>query len=211
MTIRTILVDDHNLIRQGLHAALQAERDIQVVAEAVAVRSALAAIATTEHDVVVTDLGLPDGNGLEVVRAARKKSAGIGIVVLTMYEGDEHLFEALDAGASAFVSKRSSTDEVITAVRHTATAPGTFMAQGMAAAMRRRMSEQQQASTLTAREREVLDLLGTGLSTADIAKRLYMSTSTAKTHISRVYEKLGAHNRTEAVLAAMRLGILEKV
>lgn len=208
MSIRTVLVDDHDLIRQGLRTAFDHEPDIEVVAEAATVRTATAALATHEYDVVVTDLGLPDGNGLDVVRHARRHAPTVGIVVLTMYDGEEHLFDCLDAGASAYITKGSPTSEVVTAIRHTAMAPTSFMARDLATAMRHRMAQHEQAGSLTAREREVLDRLCSGLSIADIARQLYMSTSTVKTHIAKVYEKLGVHSRTEAVLAAVRLGVV---
>jgi DNA-binding NarL/FixJ family response regulator len=123
-----------------------------------------------------------------------------------MYDGDEHMFGALEAGASAFVLKSAPADDVAAAVRRAAISPTAFTANDLGAAMRRHM----QAPTvrLTPRENEILQLLGDGLSVALVAKRLYISPSTAKTHMSKLYDKLGASNRTQAVMAAVRLGLL---
>jgi DNA-binding NarL/FixJ family response regulator len=130
----------------------------------------------------------------------------MGLVVLTMYDGDEHVFAALEAGASAFVLKGAPSEDVVSAARQSATAPTAFTAQDLAGAMRRRM--QTPSVQLTPREAEILQLLGRGCSVAQIAAELYISQSTAKTHMSKLYDKLGAGNRTQAVMAAVRLGLL---
>ena len=155
---------------------------------------------------VVTDVRLPDGSGLDVVRALRKENKQIGLVVLTMYAGDEQLFAAMDAGASAFVGKDSPTSTVISAARQASIAPLTFACTGLAEAMIRRMSSS--APRLSDRERQVLELLAEGLGVSAIAGRLYLSESTAKSHIGRIYDKLGAANRAQALVAAMRLGLI---
>jgi DNA-binding NarL/FixJ family response regulator len=129
-----------------------------------------------------------------------------GIVILTMYAGDEQLFGALEAGASAFVAKDAPAEDVVAAARHAAASPTSFTAADLASAMRRRMTPA--GPQLSPREREVLGLLADGLGVAQIAKRLYISESTAKTHISKLYEKLGANNRAQALMTAMRLGLI---
>ena len=142
-----------------------------------------------QPDVVVTDVRLPDGSGLDVVRALRKENRQIGLVVLTMYAGDEQLFAAMDAGASGFVGKDAPTSSVISAARQAVVAPLTFTCTGLAEAMVRRMSSG--APRLSDRERQVLELLAEGLGVTAIAARLYLSESTAKSHIGRIYDKLG--------------------
>ena len=130
----------------------------------------------------------------------------IGLVVLTMLNDDSTLLEALDAGASALVRKSAPSEQVISAVRRAAEMPLEFSASGLAEAMRRRSETPQ--TTLTARETEVLRLLVEGASVAQVGRSLFMSPSTVKTHIGKIYEKLGAHNRASAVIAAVRLGLV---
>jgi DNA-binding NarL/FixJ family response regulator len=201
-----MLVDDHDLIRQGLRRAFERAGDFVVVAEASSVAEGLAAATASEPDVVLVDIRLPDGNGLDAVRKLRAAHPHLGIVVLTMYAGDEHLFGALEAGASAFVPKDAPADEVVAAARHAASSPDAFSAADLANAMKRRLAPSGPA--ISPREREVLGLLADGLAVAQIARKLYISESTAKTHISKLYEKLGAGNRAQAIMAAMRMGLI---
>ena len=201
-----LLIDDHELIRQGLAGAFTQAEGFDVAGQAASVADGLAQAQELAPDVVVTDVRLPDGSGLDVVRALRKENKQIGLVVLTMYAGDEQLFAAMDAGASAFVGKDSPTSTVISAARQASVAPLTFACTGLAEAMIRRMSSS--APRLSDRERQVLELLAEGLGVSAIAGRLYLSESTAKSHIGRIYEKLGAANRAQALVAAMRLGLI---
>jgi DNA-binding NarL/FixJ family response regulator len=207
MAASVLLVDDHELIRQGLRRAFERTEDFTVVAEAASVAEAVAAANAHNPDVVVVDVRLPDGNGLDVARMLRENNDEIGIVVLTMYAGDEHLFGALEAGASAFVPKDAPAEDVVAAARHAAASPDAFSAADLANAMKRRMAPS--GPQISPREREVLQLLADGLAVAQIAKRLYISESTAKTHISKLYEKLGAGNRAQAIMTAMRMGLIK--
>jgi DNA-binding NarL/FixJ family response regulator len=202
-----LLVDDHELIRQGLRRAFERDPDFDVVGEADSVNQALAVAQQLKPQVAIIDLRLGEGSGLEVVRSLRHSFPYMGIVVLTMYAGDEQLFGALDAGASAFVAKDSPSQEVVAAARHALSSPNAFTASDLANAMRRRMSPT--GPQLSPREREVLGLLADGLAVAQISRRLYISESTAKTHISKLYEKLGAGNRAQALMTAMRLGLIK--
>jgi len=204
--VSVLLVDDHALIRQGLRRAFEQTDDLVVVAEAGSLSEALALERAHAPDVAVVDVNLGDGSGIDFVRAMRQRRPQMGLVVLTMYDGDEHVFAALEAGASAFVLKGAPSEDVVNAARQSATAPTSFTAQDLAGAMRRRL--QSPAVSLTPRENEILQLLGKGSSVAQIASELYISQSTAKTHMSKLYDKLGAGNRTQAVMAAVRLGLL---
>lgn len=206
MTTAVLLVDDHDLIRQGLRRAFERAEDFTVVGEAATVADALAAVASTSPDVVTMDVRLPDGNGIDAVRTLRAAHPQLGIVVLTMYAEDEHLLGALEAGASAFVAKDAPADDVVAAARHAAAAPDAFSATDLAEAMRRRLTPP--APSLSPRETEVLALLADGLPVAQIAKTLYISESTTKTHISKLYDKLGAANRAQALMTAMRRGLI---
>src|SRR5205823_6829388 len=176
---KVLLVDDHDLIRQGLRRAFERSEDFTVVGEGSSIAEALALTAQTEPDVVIMDIRLPDGSGLEAVKKLRATNAQLGIVVLTMYAGDEHLFGALEAGASAFVPKDAPADEVVAAARHAASAPSAFTAADLAEAMKRRLAPT--GPQLSPREGQVLRLLADGMSVAGIAKQLFVSESTAKT------------------------------
>ncbi len=206
MTTSVLLIDDHELIRQGLAAAFAQSEGFEVAGQAGSVVEGVGLARELEPDVVVTDVRLPDGSGLDVVRTLRKDNHEVGLVVLTMYAGDEQLFAAMDAGASAFVGKDSPTSTVISAARQASVAPRTFACTGLAEAMVRRKSSG--AAQLSDRERQVLELLAEGLGVSAIAGRLYLSESTAKSHIGRIYDKLGAANRAQALVTAMRMGLI---
>jgi DNA-binding NarL/FixJ family response regulator len=207
LTTSVLLVDDHELIRHGLAMAFAREAGFAVIGEASTIAEAHASINAHHPDVAVVDLRLPDGSGLDWVRTLRKERNELGLVVLTMYAGDEQIFAAMDAGASAFVGKDSPSGEVIAAARHAAVAPRSFTCAGLPEAMMRRLSSA--TPRLSDRERQVLDLLADGLGVSTIAANLYISESTAKTHIAKVYEKLGAGNRAQALVSAMRMGLID--
>ncbi len=208
MGTTVLLVDDHELIRQGLARAFERDAEMTVVGQAGSLQEGVAAWERLQPDVVVTDLQLPDGHGLDVVRAIRASNDTTGVVVLTMHAGDDHIFAAMEAGASAFVGKDTRASEVVSAAKHAAVAPRTFLCTGLSqAVMRRAISPA--PPKLSGREAEVLSLLADGLGTGEIAGSLYMSESTAKTHITHIYQKLGAANRAQALVTAMRLGLLD--
>lgn len=202
-----MLVDDHALIRDGLRRALERDGDLRVVAEAAGVAEALALHRAHAPQVVVVDVNLGDGDGLDLVRQLRALSPWAGLVVCTMDDGDDVLLGALEAGASALVLKGAPVEDVVQAARRAAENPTSFTAADLAGAMRRRMAEPR--VQLTPRETDVLRMLADGLPVAVIAQRLYISPSTAKTHLSKLYDKLDAGNRTQALMAAVRLGLVE--
>ena len=203
-----LLVDDHELIRDGLSGVFSAQEDMEVLGAAENVAEALELFATGQPDVVVTDLQLPDGTGLDIVRRVRRQTDKVGLVVLTMHAGDDQIFAAMEAGASAFVGKDTRATEVVSAAKHAAVAPRTFLCSGLSEAMMRRATNPAPPK-LSGREAEVLGLLADGLGTGEIASALYLSESTAKTHITHIYQKLGAANRAQALVSAMRLGMLD--
>ncbi len=215
MTISVVLVDDHAVVREAVAGMLGAQPEVSVVgqagslAEGRALFDRLLRTPPPGKVVAVIDVTMPDGSGLALVRAVRERSRDIGLVVLTMLSDDSTLLEALDAGASALVRKSAPADQVVSAVRRAADFPLEFSATGLAEAMRRQHEAPQ--TTLTTRETEVLKLLVEGASVAQVGRQLFMSPSTVKTHIGKIYEKLGAHNRASAVIAAVRLGLVADV
>lgn len=209
MPTSVLLIDNHDLILEGLSRAFERAADFTVVAHAGTLAEGERMVSGLQPDVVVIDIRMPDGSGLDAARRLRERHEDLGIVVLTMYAGDEHLFAALEAGASAFVPKDLPSDDVVAAARHAAVSPRSFTAADLADAMRRRLHPT--GPQLSPREKEVLNLLAEGLGVSAIARRLFMSESTAKTHISKIYDKLGAGNRAQAIMSAIRAGLIREV
>jgi len=204
-----LLVDDHELIRDGLSGVFAAQEDMEVLGAAQDVGEAMVMYEQAPPDVIVTDLQLPDGTGLDIVRRVRRDSDRIGLVVLTMHAGDDQIFAAMEAGASAFVGKDAPSTEVVKAARHAAVSPRSFLCAGLAQAMVRRTTGA--TARLSEREHDVLVHLAEGLSAAEIAPRLHLSESTVKSHVARIYQKLGAANRAQALVTAMRIGLLSSI
>jgi DNA-binding NarL/FixJ family response regulator len=208
MTTSVILIDDHELIRQGLRRAFERDPDFEVLGEAGSGGEAREKVQALTPDVVIVDVRLPDINGLELAKELRAGNPRLGIVILTMYSGDEQLFGALEAGASAFVAKDAPAEDIVAAARHAAVSPRAFTASDLADAMRRRLEPS--GPRLSPRENDVITRLAMGLSVSQIAGELFISESTTKTHISKIYEKLGATNRAQALMTALRLGLIKQ-
>ena len=208
MPIRLAVVDGHTLIRYGLCELVARHADIQIVAECRAAADAPEMIAAAGPDVVTVDVTLPDGDGLQLARELRDTYSELGIVMLTSTQGDDVLFRALETGVSAFVAKTAPVEEVLAAIRHAAVAAASFTASGLAMAVARRRAMQDRLA-LSPRETEVLNLLHRGLSIPAMAMELYISVSTAKTYVARLYDKLGAANRTQALMTALRHGLID--
>jgi DNA-binding NarL/FixJ family response regulator len=206
MTIRLAIVDNHTLVRYGLRELVSRQPDIEVVAECTSAAEATRKLSLTNPDVVTLAVSLPDGDGLRLARELRDGRADLGIVILTGRDEDDVLFRALETGASAFVAKSAPVEEVLAAIRHSAVAAASFTASGLAIALTRRR-ETGERLLLSAREMEVLSLLRDGLSVPAIARKMYISYSTAKTYVARLYQKLGATNRAQALMAAVQYGL----
>jgi DNA-binding NarL/FixJ family response regulator len=186
--------------------AFDRTEDLKVVGEASCVAEAVTALDELSPEVLVTDVGLPDGDGISLVRRARKSHPELGIVVLTMYTTGKELLAALESGASAFVGKDAPAREVVAAARHAAVSPSTFIAAGLAEAIQGEVQEPR--PKLSPRELEVLQLLVNGFAVGQIGRRLYISESTAKTHVAAIYKKLDVGNRAQAVVRAIQLGLV---
>lgn len=201
-----VVVDDHALIREGLRRAIERAPGLTAAGEGASVAEARALVRTVGPDVVVLDIRLPDGDGLAMCRELRDTYPALGVVILTMYGDDVHLLEAREAGAAGFVAKDAPARDVVAAVRRAAADPRSFSAEGLADAVRRH--SESRAPALTERESQVLRLLAEGLSVSGISRRLYISDSTTKTHVGKIYTKLGASNRAQALMTALKLGLL---
>jgi DNA-binding NarL/FixJ family response regulator len=208
MAIQLGVIDGHTLIRYGLRELVARHDDIEIVAECQAAADAAGMIAAARPDVVTVDVALPDGDGLRLARDLRDSDADLGIVILTSLHEDDVLFRALETGVSAFVAKSAPVEEVLAAIRHAAVAAASFTASGLAMALARRRGVQDKLA-LSPRETEVLNLLHQGLSIPAMAVELYISVSTVKTYVARLYEKLGAANRVQALIAALHHGLID--
>src|SRR5215813_3236265 len=208
MPVRLAVIDRQTLIHYGLRELIARHADIEIVAECECAGDAPQVIAATQPDVVTVDVTLPDGDGLQLARQMRDSYADLGIVILTSKQEDDVLFRALETGVSAFVAKTAPVEEVLAAIRHAAVAAASFTASGLAMAFARRRTLREQLA-LSPREQEVLNLLHDGLSIPAIAIELYISVSTTKTYVARLYEKLGAANRAQALMAALHHGLID--
>ena len=201
--LSVLVIDDHESVRAGIKAALSRAGHI-CVGEAGSISEARAQIAHTNPQVIVVDLSLPDGNGLEIVQWARSISQRIGIVVLTLNPAQDFLLTVMKSGASAFVEKNAPLAELISAIEHSFIAPLSFSAQGIS----RVMKKDHEANALTAREIQVLEKLSDGLSASAIGLELFITQATVKTHLASIYRKLDSKNRIQAIIAAKKIGLL---
>jgi DNA-binding NarL/FixJ family response regulator len=207
MTIRVLIVDDHPVVRGGVAALLRGQADVEVVGEAATAAAAIEAARSTTPDVVLCDLRLgTGGDGVDVTQAVRDHGNGPAVVILTTYDHDVDIVRAVEAGASGYLLKAASPEVIVDAVR-VAAEGGTVLdsqqEQRVVASMRTRRAD------LSGREREVLALLAEGLSNKAIARQLFLSEATVKTHLNRVYDKLGVDSRTSALAAARSAGLVD--
>ena len=214
--IRVALADDQALVRAGFRALLDAEDDLEVVGEASDGDEAVKLVRDAAPDVILMDIRMPGTDGLEATRtiSADDRLAGVRVVILTTFDLDEYVFEALRIGASGFLVKDTDPAELVQAVR--AVARGDAL---LSPSITRRLVEEfatrsrqpapvADLDLLTEREREVVALVGEGLSNDEIAERLIMSPATAKTHVSRAMVKLGTRDRAQLVVLAYESGLV---
>ncbi|MHC1560112.1 response regulator transcription factor [Actinomycetospora sp. C-140] len=201
--VRVVLADDHPVIRDGLAALLTATEGIEVLATARTGDEAVDAAVTGRPDVLVVDLHMPGGiDGVEATRRVRSEAPEVGVLVLTMLDDDTSVRAALDAGAAGYVLKGDSRQQIVRAI-HAVAAGATFLGAGVTP----RPPSVDAFTELTARERQVLDMLATGVPTATIAARLGVATKTVTNNLSAIFAKLGVTGRTEAALLARDHGL----
>ncbi|MEJ2855548.1 MULTISPECIES: response regulator transcription factor [unclassified Saccharothrix] len=209
MSISVLLVDDHEIVRRGLHQLLDVESDIEVVGEAESAAAAIAAAVEHRPDVAVIDVRLPDGDGVTVCREIRSTvQPPPACLMLTSYSDDEALFGAIMAGAAGYMLKQVSGNDLVSAIR-TLAAGGSLLHSGVTATVLQRLRggpvEDPRYASLSPQERRILDLIAEGLTNRQIAQRLYLAEKTVKNYVSSLLHKLGFDRRTEAgVYAAKR-------
>jgi two-component system response regulator NreC len=212
--LRVVVVDDHELVRQGVHALLQREPDIEVVGEAADGLGALELVERLQPDILVADLTLPGLGGLELTRQAARRSPGTRVVVLSMHAAEPLVLEALGRGASAYVLKDAGIAELVRAIREAARGRRYLSPPLSDRAVRAYVWRKDAGApadpyeALTPRERQVLHLAAEGLTNAAVGKRLGISVRTAETHRARILRKLALRNQTDLVRWAIDRGII---
>lgn len=210
--MKVIICDDQAIVRDGLAMLLKLAPDIDVVGTAENGATAIEMVAKERPELVLMDLKMPIMNGVEATRQIRTKYPEVKVLVLTTYDNDEWVFDAIRAGASGYLLKNTPRDELVKAIRGTVTGKTYLYASVAGKVLQKVSSHQNQPATLitgklTEREIEVLSLLAKGLSNADIANRLFLSEGTVRNHISVILAKLGVPDRTQAAIIAIRHGL----
>lgn len=201
--IRVLIVDDHPIVREGVASVLEAEADIRVSGAVGSAEAMVEAIEIDRPDVVLLDLALPGASGLEAIGRLRQARASLPVVIFSAHDDRESMVGAVRAGARGYVVKGAPGDEIVAAIREVG-AGGSYFRGAPAAAIAEEVRRPREADGLTPREREVIRLVGDGLSNKQIAQRLGIAERTAKFHVRQIMAKLGADNRAQAVALATR-------
>jgi len=205
-TVRVVVVDDHPVVRQGLRAMLAMAEGMDVVGEAASGADAVRLVDELVPDVVLMDLRMPGTDGVSATAQISRRQPGVHVLVVTTYDTDVDILHAVEAGATGYVLKDTPVDDLVNAIRCAARGE-TVLTPSVAARLMRR-TRGPGPTTLTARETEVLACIGRGLSNADVGRELFIGEATVKTHLQRVFAKLGVDDRTAAVVTAIEEGIL---
>lgn len=208
---RILIADDHTLVRQGLLALLQGETDITVVGEAANGLEAVALVKELQPDVLLLDISMPGMNGIEVARSLQKEHSQTKVILLTMHEEAEYFFQAIAIGASGYVVKGASSDELMIAI-HSVLQGGMYLQPSLAGELVTDYLRTQKNAAydgLTPREAEILQLIANGSSNKQIADELSISVTTVQTHRSNFMEKLDLHSQADLFRYAVRKGILK--
>lgn len=203
MTLKALIVDDHAVVRSGIKNALLAFIDIQIF-EASSKSEGFAQIARLNPEILIVDINLPDGSGLELVSWVRNISKKIPIVVLTFNDADQYLLAAMKAGASAYINKAAPLSEFVSAVRRAIDSPSSFTSTEISKVVARKNEK----FDLSQRELQIVALLDSDLNSAELAKALFITESTLKTHLSHIYRKMQVKNRIQATNLARKAGLL---
>jgi DNA-binding NarL/FixJ family response regulator len=201
--IRLMVVDDHPIVREGLVSILNRQSDMCVVAEAASGKEALALFRRHRPDVTVIDWFMPGSDGLAAIQEIRQEAAGACILVMSAYECEEYLYQALKAGAKGFLTKTMPYEQMLKAIR-AVHGGSTFVTTEMASQLAGRMTRQE----LTRREKEVLEGIASGRSNLEIGRMLFITEGTVKAHINSILGKLGVGDRTQATITAIQRGLI---
>jgi len=215
MTIRLLLVDDHQVVRSGLRMLLASESDVEIVGEAGTANEAIALVETLKPRVVLMDIGLPDMSGIEATRAIKRLYPDVAVVALTIHEDEEYFFKMLEAGAGGYVPKRAAPEELLTAIR-AASKGEVYLYPSLAKLLvkdyllqEREENASSSVDGLTHREQEILKFVVDGATNDEIAAQLVISPKTVARHRENIMQKLNLHSRAELVRYAIRKGIIK--
>jgi DNA-binding NarL/FixJ family response regulator len=212
MTVRVLVVDDNDLLRAGLVTVLTSDPDLEVVGEAVDGPAALTLCAELRPDVVLMDVEMPGGNGLAATEALRDLAPDVRVLILTMFDLDDYVADALRAGAAGFLLKTTPPRQLVAAVKECAEGRTTLgpsvVARLVDSYVNRPREPVAEIADLTERELDVLRAMARGLSNSEIGRELYLAETTVKTHVARILSKLGVRDRVQAVVLAHRSGLV---
>jgi two-component system response regulator DevR len=206
---RVLIVEDHQVVADGLAALISDQDDMEVVGQAGSVSDAVARAAELGPDVVLMDFRLPDGTGADAGAGIRQVRPETKLIFLTREDSDAARFAAIEAGASAFIHKSKAASEVVEAIRVVAAGGTLFTPRTISALINKRREVESQLERLTAREKEVLRLMAEGMASREIASKLGISYTTVRTHIRSLGSKLGVHSKLEAIIKARELALVE--
>jgi DNA-binding NarL/FixJ family response regulator len=207
LPLRVLIVDDHAVVREGVAKALQSARGSSIITHAASSEEARARLASEGFDIAIVDIHLPDNSGLDLVLWIRELSQTMGVIVFSMNNHPEYILAAMDNGASGFLDKSAPISELVAMIDIVSINPLLFQCKDTQRALSYRRSQ----NPLTPRELEIVQLLPTGQTYAEMSEHLFISDSTLKTHLQSIYRKLTARNRMEAINEARRLGILPPI
>jgi DNA-binding NarL/FixJ family response regulator len=208
VTVRVFLVDDHELVRAGIRTFIDSEDDLEVVGEASTAEEALATLAGANPDLAIIDLRLPDGDGVELCREIRSRHATIRTLILTSFADETAVVDSILAGASGFLLKTTKRDQLLADIRTVARGESLIdpnVTATLFGRLRQQAAASQTLAALTDQERRVLDLIGEGLTNAEISGRLFLAEQTVKNYVSNILGKLGLKHRTQAALLVSKL------
>jgi DNA-binding NarL/FixJ family response regulator len=208
-TTRVLIVEDHQVVADGLAALINDQKDMKVVGKAGTVADSVAQAAELKPDLVLVDFRLTDGTGADAATAIRQMRPETKLIFLTREDSDAARFAALEAGASGFIHKSRAAQEVVDAIRTVAEGGNLFTPRGIAQLISNRREIETQLDRLTTREKEVLRLMAEGIASRDIASKLGISYTTVRTHIRSLGSKLGVHSKLEAIIKARELALVE--
>jgi DNA-binding NarL/FixJ family response regulator len=211
LTLRVVVADDHTLVRQSVSKAVRSEPGIEVVGEAADGPSAIRTVEEHDPDLIVLDIAMPGADGLAVAEQLRRDRPALRVLFLSMHDDDGSLQRAVALGASGFVSKSASIEELLEAIRAVRDG-GSYLSSNVASRVMDLAAGRTSTTTLglTTREREILELLTTGHRPAEIATELFLSVKTVKNHLTSVYQKLGVETGAQAVAEAYRQGLVKR-
>lgn len=204
-----MVVEDHQVVAEGLAALINQQRDMKVVGQAASVEDSIALATELQPDLVLIDFRLPDGTGADVAAAIRQLRPETKLIFLTREDSDAERFAAVEAGASAFIHKSHAAQDLVDAIRSVASGESLITPRTIADLLNNRREIDAQLERLTVREKEVLRLMAEGTSSREIASRLGISYTTVRTHIRSVGSKLGVHSKLEAIARARELALVE--